>query len=205
MNRFIAFLKCSTTQILCLPLSFQTLFRNLWYPDLAFSWWQSLGHHCRYNQEVFFPASFVIFVLNDSIYHFMARPLWTFAVDSPVLNNVVLTICALSLLGNPEGLPRPLCASSHETDCSFLSFALSNCLSMQESFLISPLNSIYATDKVRSLYCILTDSRCVCKTSLKCKWWLFPFMQLSWWIAKMPARNEMQVCADGAEYEYWLF
>lgn len=34
---------------------------------------------------------------------------------------------------------------------------------------------------------------------------LFPFMQLSWWIAKMPARSERQVCADGAGFEYWLF
>lgn len=51
-----------------------------------------------YNQEVFFPPSFVIFVLNDLIYHFMGRPLWRFAVDSPVLNNVVLIFCDLSLL-----------------------------------------------------------------------------------------------------------
>lgn len=91
-----------------------------------------------YNQEVFFPPSFVIFVLNDLIYHFMGRPLWRFAVDSPVLNNVVLIFCDLSLLGNPEGPLRPLCVSSHETDDSFPSFALSNCLSMQEIFLISP-------------------------------------------------------------------
>lgn len=90
------------------------------------------------NQEVFFSASFTIFMINYLIYHFMWRPLWSFTVDSPVLNNLVLTFSALSLLGNPEGPPRPLCASSSKTDHSFLSFALSNCLSMQESSPIAP-------------------------------------------------------------------
>lgn len=38
------------------------------------------AHHFMYNQEVFFPASFIIFVLNFFIYHFMARPMCSFAL-----------------------------------------------------------------------------------------------------------------------------
>lgn len=139
MNRFIAFLKCSTEEIFCLPLSIKTLFSEISVTQILLLAGDSHcgACQCMYNQEVFFPASFTIFVLN-LIYHFMERPLWSFTVDSPVLNNLVLTFSALSLLGNPEGPPRPFCASSSKTDHSFLSFALSNCLSMPESSPIAP-------------------------------------------------------------------
>lgn len=104
MNRFIAFLKCSTKQIFFLPLSINTLFSetSVTHTLLLAGDSHFRAHLCIIKKSF----CVIIFVLNDFIHRFMARPVCSFAVVSPVLNNPALS-CALSLLGILRVLSGP--------------------------------------------------------------------------------------------------